>query len=206
MFGLKKNRLKRFQKKFREQNKHNFVKIKNICNIEHISIGRMSYGSINLIDFSQANSKLIIGSYCSIAGGVQFLLGGEHNLESISTYPFKVMKFGKKKEAGSKGNIIIKDDVWIGQNSIICSGVTIGQGAVIAAGSVVTKNVENYAIVGGNPAKIIRYRFDKNLRDKLMSIDIVSLFDSFTNDDLDFIYDKLDEKKLSTLLHKEAKL
>lgn len=116
MFGFIKYKLKLklFQKKFRMQNRHNFVSLANICDLTHIEVGRESYGFINLIDFSNAGSKLIIGNYCSVAGNVQFLLGGEHNLDTVSTYPFKVMKFGAEREAGSKGNIILNDDVWIG--------------------------------------------------------------------------------------------
>lgn len=74
--------------------------------------------------------------------------------------------------AGSKGDIVIHDDVWIGYGAIITSGLEIGQGAVIAAGSVVTKNIPPYAIVGGNPAHIIRYRFDEELRLKLCTLDL----------------------------------
>ncbi|MDE6350288.1 MAG: antibiotic acetyltransferase, partial [Treponemataceae bacterium] len=129
-------------------------------------------------------------------------LGGEHNLDTISTYPFKVKVFGAEREAGSKGDIVVKDDVWIGQNAIVCSGVTIGQGAVVAAGAVVTKNVEPYAIVGGNPAKFIKWRLDENLRKKLKKIDVAALVDTFTKDDMPAVYSKLDEEKLEALLKK----
>ncbi|WP_303921755.1 CatB-related O-acetyltransferase [Treponema berlinense] len=177
------------------------MQIANICDLSHIKIGRNSYGVINLIDFSLADTKLVIGNYCSIAGGTTFLLGGEHNLNTISTYPFKVLVFGEEREAGSKGDIVVKDDVWIGQNAIICSGVTIGQGAVIAAGSVVTKNVEPYAIVGGNPARLIRYRFDENLRKEIEQTDVASLFDSFKKEDMAVVYSKLDDKVLEKIFN-----
>jgi len=195
-----KLKLKIFQKKFRKQNEHNFSQIMNICDISKISIGRKSYANINLVDFSPADTKLIIGNYCSIAGGTTFLLGGEHNLDTISTYPFKVRLFGEEREAGSKGDIVIKDDVWIGQNAIICSGVTVGQGAVVAAGAVVTKDVEPYAIVGGNPAKLIKYRLEENLRKKLEKIDVAALFDKFTKEDMPAVYEKLDEEMLNEFL------
>jgi len=103
---------------------------------------------------------------------VLFLLGGNHNIETFSTYPFKVMILGEKKEAWSKGPIIVEDDVWIGTRAMILSGVRIGQGAIIAAGAVVTKDVPPYSIVGGNPAKIIKYRFYKNLIDLIKTKDI----------------------------------
>ena len=197
-----KLKLKIFQRKFRKQNEHNFASIVNICDISKISVGKKTYVNINFIDFSPADTKLIIGNYCSIAGGTTFLLGGEHNLNTISTYPFKVRLFGEKREAGSKGDIVIKDDVWIGQNAIICSGVTVGQGAVVAAGAVVTKDVEPYSIVGGSPAKFIKYRLDENLRKKLEKIDVAALFDKFTKEDMPVVYEKLDEEILNKILEK----
>lgn len=157
---------------------------------------------LNVTSFSPKDTWLKIGSYCSIAEGVRFLLAGEHQLHSISTYPFKVKVFGEAYEAGSKGDIIVRDDVWIGQSAVICSGVTIGQGAVVAAGAVVTKDVAPYAIVGGNPAKLIRYRFSEELCRQLLRIDVAALFDRFSAEDLPLVYSKLDENILNTLLEK----
>ena len=187
-------------KKWYKCNMHNKTIPVNINKIESIIIGKKTYGAINVTNFSPENIKLIIGSYCSISSGVQFLLGGEHQVNSISTYPFKVQCFGQVKEASSKGNIIVGDDVWIGTNAIICSGVKIGQGAVIAAGAIVTKNVEPYAIFGGNPAKLIRYRFEENIREKLLQIDICKLFDSFKKDNIDLIYSPLTLEKLEEII------
>lgn len=155
---------------------------------------------LNVTSFSPKDTWLKIGSYCSIAEGVRFLLAGEHQLHSISTYPFKVKIFGEAYEAGSKGDIIVQDDVWIGTNAVICSGVTIGQGAVVAAGAVVTKDVAPYAIVGGNPARLIKYRFDEPLREKLTQTDVAALFDKFTRKDLPLVYKYLDHNTLDALL------
>lgn len=190
------------RKKFRHANKHNSTIIINPCDISKIIVGKNSYGDIFLQEGSPLDTKLYIGNYCSIAKNVRFILGGEHQINSISTYPFKVLKFGYKKEAGSKGNIILKDDVWIGDSAIICSGVTIGQGAVVAAGSVVTKDVEPYSVVGGNPAHFIKWRFDEEYRKYLCNIDIVKIFDSFTKDKLDLIYSNLDKTVLDSLISK----
>ena len=176
--------------------------LKRICDTTNIIVGEKSYGLLDVLDWSPAKNKLIIGNYCSIADDVKFLLGGEHQIRSISTFPFKVWSFGEKMEAGSKGNIVIKDDVWIGTNVIICSGVTVGQGAIIAAGAVVTKDVEPYSIVGGNPAKFIKYRFSEELRKKLLGIDIVKLFDSFKREDISLIYEDLSEDVLKKILEK----
>ena len=148
-----------FKKKFRKLNSHNFTQIMNYCDLSKVVVGKKTYGEIHVTDYSPADTKLYIGSYCSIAPGVQFLLGGEHQLYSISTYPFKVLSFGESREAGSKGNIVVKDDVWIGTNVTLLSGVHVGRGAEIGSGSVCRGNIPPYAIVTGNPAKIIGYRF-----------------------------------------------
>ena len=195
-----------FRKKYRRINRHNYTLIMNYCDLSKVIVGKKTYGGIHVTDWSPADTKLYIGNYCSIAPGVQFLLGGEHQLHSISTYPFKVKRFGEAKEAGSKGDIVVKDDVWIGDGAIICSGVTIGQGAIVAAGAVVTKDVEPYAIVGGNPAKLIRYRLEESLRTRLLSIDVTALFDSFTADDIDALYSQLSQESLEELLKKKGVL
>lgn len=106
--------------------------------------------------------KIIIGKYCSIARNVTFVLA-HHDCTRITTYPsFNKMLWEHKKgnnSGYSRGDIVIGNDVWIGANCTLLDNITIGHGAVIACGSVVVKNVPDYAIVGGNPAKIIKYRF-----------------------------------------------
>lgn len=199
---INKFKIHAFKNNFRKENQHNSLEIGYLCDTNKIKTGKNSYGIINLVDSSPFNSKLIIGNYCSIGPDVKFLLGGEHRTDTISTYPFKVKVFGETKEAGSKGDIVLHDDVWIGANALICSGVEIGQGAVIAAGAVVTKDVPSYAIVGGNPAKIIKYRFSEKMIKKLLSINVSDLFDTFTKDDMDLVYTKLDEKLLEKIMKK----
>lgn len=193
-----------FQKKYRKLNKHNDTIIMNFCDLSKIIVGKKTYGLINVTDFSNENTKLIIGSYCSIAPNVKFLLGGEHQISSISTYPFKVKVFGEQKEAGSKGNIVLGDDVWICESAIICSGIKIGKGAIVAAGAVVTKDVDEYSIVGGNPARVIKYRFNEELRNKLREIDLVKLFDEFDIKKRDCIYADLDSDVLNKLLGEDS--
>ena len=203
MYFINKLKLYLFRKKYRRLNRHNRTSIKNFCDLSKVVVGKKTYGVLSVTDFSPADTKLRIGSYCSIAPNVRFLLGGEHQIKSISTYPFKVMSFGDAREAGSKGDIVVKDDVWICDGAIICSGVTVGQGAIIAAGSVVTKDVEPYAIVGGNPALFIKWRFDEECRKRLCQMDIVKLFDSFTKEDMPLIYEDLTEEVLDKLLEKK---
>lgn len=111
--------------------------------------------------------RLVIGRFCAIARGVKFVMNGaNHKLTGISTYPFFI--FGNGWEAAApqpgelphKGDTVIGNDVWLGYDSIVMPGVTIGNGAVIATRSVVTRDVPSYAVVGGNPARVLRRRFD----------------------------------------------
>jgi acetyltransferase-like isoleucine patch superfamily enzyme len=184
------------RKSWRKKNGHNETVPGTMFRINRVTVGKKTSGVLNVTDFSPLNIKLKIGSYCSISSGVQFLLGGEHQIDSISTYPFKVKRFGYKYEACSKGDIVVGDDVWIGTNAIICSGVQIGQGVIVAAGAVVTKAVPPYAVAGGNPAKVIKYRFSQDIIARLLSIDLIKLFDSFGRDDIGDIYLPLPESKL----------
>ncbi|QHX36295.1 CatB-related O-acetyltransferase [Spiroplasma sp. BIUS-1] len=114
------------------------------------------------------NDKLIIGKFCAIADEVKFLMNGaNHRMDSISSFPFEMFnEFGvdskKIRSAKVKGDTVVGNDVWIGYGATILPGVKIGNGSIIGAKAVVTKDVEPYSIVGGNPAKVIRMRFDKN--------------------------------------------
>ena len=198
---LNKFRFCYFKLKYRKVNFHNKTRPLDFIDLTKLSIGKNTYGEIKVLDQSPRNDiKLEIGNYCSIAKGVTFILGGEHNLSTLSTYPFKSQILKQGKEAKSKGSIIIKDDVWIGYNAVICSGITIGQGAVIAAGSIVTKNVPPYAIVGGNPAKIIKYRFSENIIHKLLETNISELFDKMCKQDIEKLYTEINETNIDELL------
>lgn len=193
LFFLRKIYIKRDI--WRERNPHNETSLilKN-CDLSKISCGKNSYGSIYCLAVGSGDSILKIGNYVSIAQGVKFLLAAEHKTNSITTFPFRVKRFGAKYEAYSKGDIVIDDDVWIGENALIFSGVHIGQGAVIGAGSYVTKDVPPYAVVVGTPAKIMRYRFDEDKIEKLLKLDLVKLYDSFTAEDADDIYADLTDE------------
>ncbi len=136
-----------------------------------ISVGKMTYGGLNVYSSNCEDEKLVIGDYCSIASNAIFILSGEHPYSCASTYPFKVKCFNHKYEATSKGPIIVEDDVWIGDRAMILSGVHIHQGAIVAAGSIVVKDVEAYSIVGGVPARHIKYRFSQAIITQLKKID-----------------------------------
>lgn len=132
-------------------------------------VGRYTYGirHMNVITFGQGAS-VIIGQFCSIAN-CTIMLGGEHPTNVISTWPFAhpmfSEEFGSEAQWGkrTKGNVVIGNDVWIGNFATIMSGIKIGNGAVIAANAHVVKDVPDYAIVGGNPAKVIKYRFSDEI-------------------------------------------
>ena len=118
-------------------------------------------------------AKLVIGNYCSIADAVVVLLGGNHRHNRVTTYPFNtLMKFAPETgpDGYSNGDVLIGHDVWIGRGVTIMSGVTVGNGAILAAGSHVCKNVPPYAIVGGNPAKVLRMRFSAEQVEALQGI------------------------------------
>ncbi len=157
--------------KWRKRNKHNFTSIGYPCDIKKIKVGKGTYGILNAVSFGGENEEVIIGNFCSIAMNVFFLMGGEHPYVHISTSPFKDLYCNEHKDDVSKGKIIVEDDVWIGWGATILSGVRIGQGAVVATGAVVTKDVPPYAIVGGVPAKVIKYRFNDNLVNELTKVD-----------------------------------
>ena len=126
------------------------------------TIGRGTYGGGVTVHHFTVNGGLRVGAYCSFAAEVEILLGGNHRHDWVTTYPFpnRDARFAHlPPSAATRGDIIIGNDVWVGRGATILSGVTIGDGAVIAARAVVARDVEPYAIVGGNPAKHIRFRF-----------------------------------------------
>jgi len=133
-------------------------------------IGVGTYGDLKVLDWGCA---LSIGNYCSFGFDVTILLGGGHRTEWVTTYPFSTIWEAAAHIPGhpvDAGPVKIGNDVWAGSGSTIFSGVEVGDGAVIGAKSVVTDNVPPYAIVAGSPAKILRYRFEPDVIERLLKI------------------------------------
>jgi len=161
--------------------------IKNTITRSNITVGDYSYysGPDGAERFEKhvthhyefLGDKLMIGKFCAIAKGIEFVMNGaNHRLCSVTTYPFNIMGHGWEKAAPSledlpfKGDTVIGNDIWIGQNVTVMPGVHIGDGAIIAANSVVVKDIPAYHIAGGNPAHIIRKRFDDDLISYLLEV------------------------------------
>ena len=147
---------------------------KEIFKDKPYEIGEYSYG--NPIVYFESEGNLRIGKFCSIAfDSVKIFLGGNHRVDWTTTYPFnKIADFPEASHITghpcSKGDVVIGNDVWIGMNATILSGVTIGDGAVVAAHAVVTKDVPPYAIVAGNPARVVKMRFSDDVIKYLLEL------------------------------------
>lgn len=155
--------------------------------IERVHVGAETYGPLRVLQFSQYDGQLYIGSFCSIAAGVTFLLGGEHDYRNVTTYPFKAY-YLHETEALSKGDIVLDDDVWVGFGATILSGVHLARGTVVAAGSVVVSSSEPYSIIGGNPAKLIKKRFSDETIERLMKIDFSKWDEKFIMENMQRLY------------------
>lgn len=122
-----------------------------------------------LFNYPEFGDRLVIGKFCALASGVQFIMGpANHRMCSVTTYPFAV--FGGAwaentpphlDQLPRKGDTVLGNDVWLGRNTVVMPGVKIGDGAIVAAESVVTRDIPAYTVAGGNPARVIRARFDE---------------------------------------------
>lgn len=141
---------------------------------EMVEVGRGTYGHPVIIGAGRA--RLSIGSFCSIASGVKIILAN-HRIDSVSTYPFSVVDYRTGRSlisagdhdphAAPKGPVVIGNDCWIGENVIILPGVSVGDGAVVGAGAVVSRDVPRFAVAVGNPAKVVKMRFDPEVIGKI---------------------------------------
>ena len=174
-------------KVFPNENIRSLCFIKNVITRPNIIVGDYTYydDDGDAEDFEKhvthhyefIGDKLIIGKFCAIGKGVEFIMNGaNHRMNSASTYPFNIMGGGWERVTPSlkdlpiKGDTVVGNDVWIGQNVTVLPGVHIGDGAIIGANSVVSKDVQPYTVVGGNPIKLIRRRFDDGTTEFLLGL------------------------------------
>lgn len=180
----------------------------------NIIVGEFSY--FGDVDFEKhvthhydfIGDKLIIGKFCQIAAGVEFMMNGaNHQMNAVTTFPFYIMQGWNMNpptlsELPIKGDTVVGNDVWIGQNVTILPGVHISDGAIIGANSVVGSDVDPYTIVAGNPAKHIRKRFDDELIDLLLKFkwwdrsieEIQELIPILTCSDLEWVKKELRDR------------
>lgn len=177
--------------------------IKNTTTRPNIIVGDYSYYDARngesfedqvLYHYDFFGNRLVIGKFCAIAPGVTFIMNGaNHRMDGISTYPFNIFGEGWEKHTPMlnqlpfKGDTIIGNDVWVGMDTVIMPGINIGDGAIVAAKSVITKDVEPYTIVGGNPAQKIKERFPEQIINKLLEIQWWDLNIEIISDHIDVI-------------------
>ncbi len=190
------------------------IYVKPTINNHNIIVGEFTYIADSDFEshvthhYEWNNDKLIIGKFCQIAAGVEFVMNGaNHQMNAVSTFPFYTLEGWDMKTPAAadmpyKGDTVIGNDVWIGQNTVILPGVHIGDGAIIGLNSVVAGDVPPYTIVAGNPAKKIRKRFDDELIELMLRFkwwdksieEINSLIPLLSSGDLEYVKAELKEK------------
>lgn len=161
-----------------------------------MSVGKASYGDLNVIQFANLH-RLVIGNYVSIAQEVVFILDAEHYMNHLSTYPFKVKYIaGEKEEAFGKGDIVVDDDVWIGYRSTNYNvRSSYRTRSCDCSRGLVTKDVPSYAIVGGVPARIIKYRFSEDVCKTLLNVDFSKFNKEIVNENIEILYKEITSKE-----------
>lgn len=169
MFGIKsKIKTLLFKIQWRRLNKHNYTYAKNFFPINNVSVGNKTYGELNINLGTNPIRRISIGNYCSIAPNVNFIIN-PHNYKFFSSWGWQRFEYNELDYNWEKKvQIIVEDDVWIGQGAIILGGAVLHQGCVIGAGTVVSGDIPPYAVFAGG--RIIKYRFSQQVIKKLQNV------------------------------------
>lgn len=161
-----------------------------------VVVGSYTYGvTPSTVLLFRESDRVFIGKYCSFAYDVKIIASGEHNYNAVANFPFYAhfLNHGGERDTFTKGVVRVGNDVWVGARAIILSGVEIGDGAVIAAGAVVTKSVPPYAIVGGVPARLIKYRFSEKVIQELLKLEWWNWSDAVIKNNIEDFYIDVNE-------------
>ncbi|WP_145146271.1 Vat family streptogramin A O-acetyltransferase [Paenibacillus xylanexedens] len=193
--------------------------IQNLPPRSNVDIGDYTYYSDNTNSPEQfydriqhhydfIGDRLVIGNFCAIAEGVTFIMNGaNHRMEGMTTYPFNIFGGGWERVTPTleqlpyKGDTVLGNDVWLGQHVTIMPGVTIGDGAIVASNSTVVKDIEPYTIVGGNPAKTIKKRFDEETIALLLELKWWNQDEEWLDTHLERLVSTYDSQTLRELLN-----
>jgi chloramphenicol O-acetyltransferase type B len=152
----------------------NYAQQRRLIKAGRMTVGRHTYGLPVIKTYVHDSTRLVVGAYSALSETAIVMLGGEHAVDRVTTFPLRIsLKLPGAGEDGipvRTGDTVIGSDVWVTQRTFIRSGVRIGDGAIVAAGAIVIDDVPAYAIVGGNPAKVIRYRFSPEQIEALLEI------------------------------------
>ena len=184
--------------RWREHNIHNATNVNTLFPLDKVSVGRFTYGALNIFAYGNPDETLSIGHFCSIANDVRFILGGGHNYNRVTTFPLPDVQYKICCDAFTKGPIIISDDVWIGRGATIMPGVKLGQGCVIGANETIKKDIPPYAIYA--EGKILKYRFSSEMIDKLVKLDFSKIGETQISAYKPFCQSELTDQNIDVIL------
>lgn len=152
----------------------NLAQQRRLVRAGRMTVGPHTYGIPIVKAYDHDDARLVVGDYCSLSETAIVMIGGYHPIDRVTTYPLRIMwrlpGAGRDGYPARRGDTVIGSDVWLTQRSFVGGGVRVGDGAVVAAGAVVVRDVPPYAVVGGNPARVIRYRHSEEQREALLEI------------------------------------
>lgn len=199
MFGIKKTiKTMLFKRKWKKMNSHNLTIANSLFNPDQVKVGKKTYGELNISLGTNPKRSIQIGSFCSIAPEVNFIIN-PHNYKFFSTWGWQIYEYHERNyEWEKKTSIVVEDDVWIGHGATILGGAILHQGCVIGANTIVSCEVPPYAIYAGG--KIIKYRFSQEICQKLNQIDYSRIDSSIIDKIKGWHREEITEENVSALL------